>query len=109
MTTRVLLVEDDPEQLSLRKLIFERSGYEVASARNAVEAMERRAGCRVVVMDLKIPTEEDGLALIRTIGSSARIIVLSGAASGDLPVDLFLLKPCHTRTLLDAVAKLSAG
>jgi len=106
--SRVLLVEDDPDQLALRKLIFERNGYEVAAARDAQEAIEKLAGCKVVVMDLKIPATKDGLELIRVVGHSARIIVLSGAGPGDLPVDLFLQKPCRTPVLLDAVAKLAA-
>lgn len=103
----VLLVEDDPEQLELRKAILERKGYSVATARNAAEGMEGRFGCKVIVMDLRIPEERDGLNLIRAIGDSARIIVLSGGGMPELPVDVFLLKPCPTRVLLDAVARLS--
>jgi CheY-like chemotaxis protein len=106
---RVLLVEDDSEQLALRKLIFERSGYEVAAAVSAREALEQLPGCEVVVMDLKIPEAQDGLELIHAIGNSARIVVLSGAGEADLPVDLFLLKPCSTPVLLAAVAKLCAS
>ena len=106
---RVLLVEDDPEQLALRRLIFERSGYEVVEAGSSSEALQRLNGCQVVVMDLKIPEAKDGRELIRAIGNSARIIVLSGAGEPDLPVDLFLLKPCSMQVLLDAVAKFCAG
>ena len=103
----VLLVEDDPEQLELRKVILERHGHRVTTARNAAEAMERLSGCKVIVTDLRIPEESDGLNLIRAIGNSARIIVLSGGGMPELPVDVFLLKPCPTRVLLDAVARLS--
>lgn len=103
----VLLVEDDPEQLELRKVILEREGHRVAAARNVTEALERLSGCQVVVMDVRIPEERDGLNLIRAIGSSARIIVLSGGAIPDLAVDVYLSKPCPTRVLLDAVARLS--
>jgi CheY-like chemotaxis protein len=105
---RVLLVEDDPDQLALRKLIFERNGYQVADASSAREALDRLPGCDVVVMDLKLPEAQDGLELIHAIGESARIIVLSGAGEANVPVDLFLLKPCSTQVLLDAVAKLCA-
>ena len=103
----VLLVEDDPEQLELRKVILERHGHQVTTARNAAEALERLSGCQVIVTDLRIPEEHDGLNLIRAIGDSARIIVLSGGGIPDLPVDVFLLKPCPTRVLLDAVALLA--
>ena len=104
----VLLVEDDLEQLELRRSILERSGHHAGSACSAAEALRLLPGFEVVVMDLRIPDENDGLDLIRAIGSSARIIVLSGGAPPELPVDLFLSKPCPTRVLLDAIARLSA-
>ena len=104
----VLLVEDDPEQMELRRTILERSGHRVGSAHSAAEALELFSGFEVIVMDLRIPEESDGLNLIRAIGTSARIIVLSGGPAPDVPVDVFLSKPCPTRVLLDAVDKLSA-
>jgi CheY-like chemotaxis protein len=104
----VLLVEDDPEQLELRRTLLERSGHRVGSAHSAAEALELLSGFEVIVMDLRIPEESDGLNLIRAIGTSARIIVLSGGSPPDVPVDVFLSKPCPTRVLLDAIARLSA-
>jgi len=104
----VLLVEDDADQLQMRKLIFERSGYTVREARTAAQALALAAGSDVIVMDLGIPQREDGLQLISAIGRASRIIVLTGDASGlDLPVDLQLQKPCSSRVLLDAVARLA--
>ena len=104
----VLLVEDDPEQLELRRAILERSGHRVGSASSAAEALGRLPGFEVILMDMRIPEESDGLNLIRAIGSSARIIVLSGGPAPDLPVDVFLAKPCPTRVLLEAIDRLSA-
>ena len=64
----------------MRKQILEQAGHEVVTAETAAEAIEQLAGCQVVVMDLHIPTPEDGLRLIQAASGSARIIVLSGAA-----------------------------
>ena len=75
---RILVVEDDPIQLEMRRQILEHAGYEVVAAQNASEALERFAGCPVVVMDLRIPEPEDGLRLIQALAGKARIIVLSG-------------------------------
>ena len=104
----VLLVEDDADQLQLRTLIFERSGHTVRAARTATEALALVAGSDVIVMDLRIPQLEDGLWLISSAGSASCIIVLTGDTGGlNLDVDLQLQKPCPSRVLLDAVARLA--
>jgi CheY-like chemotaxis protein len=105
--TTVLLVEDDPDQLHIRRLIFERAGYAVRSAHNATEALALAAGSAVVVTDLRIPELADGLRLIASLRASSRIVVLTGDISDcELDVDLQLRKPCSSRFLLDAVANL---
>ncbi|HEV2690656.1 MAG TPA: response regulator, partial [Bryobacteraceae bacterium] len=103
---RVLIVEDDPGQLEMRKLILEQAGYEVLTAQSAAEALDRLPGCQVVLMDLQLPTPEEGLRLIEAAKGRARIIVLSGGAQdSDLPVDEFLTKPCSSKKLLETVAR----
>jgi two-component system sensor histidine kinase/response regulator len=103
---RILVVEDDPIQLEMRRQILEHAGHQVVTAQNASEALERFAGCPVVVMDLRIPEPEDGLRLIQTIAGQARIIVLSGGAvDPTLPVNEFLTKPCPSKRLLAAIEK----
>jgi CheY-like chemotaxis protein len=103
---RILVVEDDTSQLEIRKQILEHAGYEVVTAQDASEALERWGGCPVVVMDLRIPESEDGLRLIRAIAGRARIIVLSGGVvDPKLPVDEFLSKPCPSRRLLASIEK----
>jgi CheY-like chemotaxis protein len=106
---RILVVEDDTDQLNMRRLILEHAGHEVVTAETASEAVERLPGCQVVVMDLQIPTQEAGLGLIQAASGSARIIILSGAAADiELPVDEFLTKPCSSKRLLEAIAKVTA-
>ena len=103
---RILVVEDDAEQLEMRKLILEQAGYEVATAQTASEALDRLAGSQVVLMDLRIPTPEEGMRLVDAAKGVARIVVLSGAApNAALPVDEFLIKPCSSRKLLEVIAR----
>ena len=107
---KILVVEDDPSQLEIRKQILEHAGHTVVTAQDADGAIERSAGCQVVLMDLRLPEPEDGLRLIRAIDGRARIIVLSGGeVDPELPVDEFLRKPCPSRRLLESVAKWSGG
>jgi len=103
---RILVVEDDTSQLEIRKQILEHAGYEVVTAQDAAEALERWQDCPLVLMDLRIPEPEDGLRLIQAIAGKARIIVLSGGqVDPTLPVDEFLTKPCPSKRLLESIHK----
>jgi CheY-like chemotaxis protein len=103
---RILVVEDDSGQLEMRRLILEQSGYDVVTAETAAEALDRLPGCQLVLMDLQLPTPEDGMRLIRAASGLARIVVLSGGEHHDMPpVDAFLAKPCSSRKLLETIAR----
>jgi CheY-like chemotaxis protein len=103
---RILVVEDDAIQLEIRKQILEHAGHEVVTAQDASEAVGRWECCPIVVMDLRIPTIEDGFRLIGAIAGRSRIIVLSGSlVNSSLPVDEFLTKPCPSKRLLESIDK----
>jgi DNA-binding response OmpR family regulator len=111
---RVLLVDDDADALELRKLILESHGHEVLCAKTAAGAREQFSPDQVVVLDLRVPEAEDGLALIRDF-KAARIIVLTGAPS-DLEgreertlVAAVLTKPARSEQLLAAITAPPAG
>jgi CheY-like chemotaxis protein len=111
---RILVVEDNPQQLSVRCLLLELSGHEVFPASSASDAMSLLSlHCpEVLLMDLCLPKVEDGLALLRAGAHqpfALRIVVLSG-----WPEELYekpeaalaahiLVKPVATRILLEAV------
>ncbi len=106
LMARILVVEDDPDQLEMRKLILEHAGYEVVAAQTGPQAIDNLPGCQVVVMDLRMPSAEDGLRLIQAASGSAKIIVLSGGdVEASLPVDEFLTKPCSSKRLLETIAR----
>jgi DNA-binding response OmpR family regulator len=112
---RVLVVDDDRAGLELRKLTLERRGHQVTTASDASEARSAflSAPPETVILDLRLPQLEDGLALIREFRATApnvRIVVLSGANT-DLDgrpetamVDQVLGKPVRSERLLDAIA-----
>ncbi|HLG98459.1 MAG TPA: response regulator [Bryobacteraceae bacterium] len=107
----ILVVEDDLDQLSMRRQLLEDAGYEVRTAQSAAAALPQLRGCHAVLMDLRIPQVDDGVKLILAATElSARIIVLSGARSERaLPVDEFLVKPCSSKKVLETVARFCAG
>jgi CheY-like chemotaxis protein len=113
---RILIVEDDPDQLELRRLLLEKAGHEVWTALSRFQANQlfEEANPSVVIMDLRLPRLEDGQALIqdlRTLSKTVRIFVESGAV-GDLSVlpeakmvDQLLNKPSPIPLLLKLIAK----
>jgi DNA-binding response OmpR family regulator len=102
---RILLVDDDPTLLVVLSEQLRDDGYEVATARDGVEALHRlEAGWPdLVLLDLMMP-RVDGLALARRIKSEADlpIIVLSAIDTADSKARLldevaedYVSKPYH--------------
>jgi DNA-binding response OmpR family regulator len=116
----VLLVDDDADALSIRKLIFENDGHQVAVASTAslARAQFHAETPDSVVLDLRLPDAEDGLALIREFRDASlkvKIIVLSGCCA-DLDqriegwmVDEVLSKPVRSEVLLRAISSRRSG
>ncbi len=81
---KVLLVDDDVEQLSIRTMLLEKSGFAVVKASDAKRAREVAAEHRpnCVLMDLNVPTYADGLALIhdlKAMDDNVRVLILTGS------------------------------
>jgi DNA-binding response OmpR family regulator len=114
---KVLLVEDDPDQLYLRSLLLKHCGFECFEASTLASALQVAAdqAPRCAMVDLRLPTEAAGLELIRKLrGCDPQlwIVVLTGtnpARFRQLPeaalVNDFLTKPVHSAEM---VAKLNA-
>lgn len=82
----VLVVEDDPDQLMIRAMLFRQSGFHVVEAVSGAAAMEAALITKLTcaVLDLRLPTEAEGLELIRNLKSAqpaVRIFVLTGSQS----------------------------
>jgi DNA-binding response OmpR family regulator len=102
---RILLVEDDPDQLGIRRMLLEKAGHQVRTATCAEEAMSNAEGSQVVVMDL-VPGCD---ALLAELPESARLIVLSGreaSAAMAARSACQLRKPCSTRVLMETIARI---
>ena len=113
---RVLLVDDEPGGLEIRKMLLERDGHQVSTAADAHAAREQfqKNVPECVILDLRLPSPEDGLALVREFRQAApgvRIVVLAGWRADlegrpeqDL-VDEVLAKPIRSERLVNAVRK----
>jgi DNA-binding NtrC family response regulator len=81
---KVLVADDEQDQLSLLCMLLQRSGFEAIGAVDSLSAAQlaraRKPECAVV--DLRLPTEERGLWLIgelKRLDPAIHIIVLTGA------------------------------
>ena len=120
---RVLLVDDDADQLEIRRLLAEQAGHQVSAAGDAGMARARFSELHpeVVVLDVRIPKcdvgtpkREEGLALIREFYAAdpaPRVLVLSGWP-GDIAgrpeaalVEEVLIKPVRSQRLLELLER----
>jgi CheY-like chemotaxis protein len=112
----VLLVDDDPGGLEIRKMLLERDGHRVTTATDASAARDqfREHVPDCVILDLRLPSPEDGLALVREFreaGRGVRIVVLAGWGADleghpeQVLVDEVLAKPVRSERLITAVRK----
>jgi type II secretory ATPase GspE/PulE/Tfp pilus assembly ATPase PilB-like protein/CheY-like chemotaxis protein len=109
---KVLLVDDEDSLRKVMKELLEREGYEVAEARDGVQALDQvdRMGPDIIVLDLNLPGL-DGygvLSHLRSRPATATIPVIVLTAKGDednevrvfeLGADDFLTKPFRARAL----------
>jgi DNA-binding response OmpR family regulator len=113
MRRRILLVEDDPKTRTTVALYLEREGYDVVTAADGVEALERarEREPHLVVLDLMLP-RLDGLAVCRELrdsGNPAIIMVTARSTEEDkltgldLGADDYVTKPFSPRELMARV------
>jgi CheY-like chemotaxis protein len=98
---KILVADDDADQLSLRCMLLARSGFQTMAAADASSAMQLAAAHKpdCAVVDLRLPTEELGLRLIRELKSlhpAMHLLVLTGG-------DALRLRKIPESGLIDAI------
>ena len=123
---RLLVTDDDPIQLKLRKMVLQAAGHDVAVAGDCPQTLRALEGqaADVLIMDLRLPNERGdpdarcGMALIRQIhdrGCRTKVIVLSGwpeelyGSPEESMVGRVLVKPVPPAELLGAIKELTDG
>ena len=92
--TKILIVEDDDDQLTLRTILLEGHGFSCATAATVVAAKRAFSADasdggppegglpECVLMDLRLPAESDGVQFIQWLDSLPRppaIVILTGS------------------------------
>jgi DNA-binding response OmpR family regulator len=81
---KILLADDDRDQLALRSTMLAHYGFETLQATSVAAALRLTAAEHpdCVVLDLNLPSTADGLRLIRELkqlDTDVRVFVLTGA------------------------------
>ncbi len=112
-TTRILVVDDDPEVRTLLRRCLERESYVVCEAQNGDElfAELERHPVNLITLDLALGGE-DGLDLARRIRAKHNVPIVMISGKGDtidrvvgleLGADDYITKPFHLREVLARV------
>jgi two-component system, cell cycle response regulator DivK len=114
----ILIVDDNPANLKLVRVLLATEGYEVRTATTADEALSVLGAFRprLILMDVQLPGM-DGLELTRRLKAApatrdtAIVALTAYAMKGDeeralaAGCDGYIAKPIDTRTLPDIVAR----
>ena len=120
--SHVLIVDDDPDLLSVMRMGFERQGFDVATAtdgRAALKAFQARAP-DLVITDLIMPDMEgiETTRAMKALDPRVPIIAVSGGGSGGgglflsvadlIGADVTVAKPFRMVDLISIAARLLA-
>jgi len=113
-TIKIMLVDDEERFLTTTKKLLNKKGYDVLTAMNGKEALER-LGCGpldVIILDVKMP-DMDGLETLgrlKKTNPGIEVILLTGHASVDAAVEGmrlgafdYLMKPCDVEDLIEKI------
>jgi CheY-like chemotaxis protein len=115
----ILLVDDESSILETLRQVFEREGYEVATARSSAEAVgliKRNGRFDAVITDLNMEKEDIGLEVARVAMKSKprpAVVICTGFASMansraalEMGVDYMAHKPVELTDLISALNRL---
>lgn len=111
---KVLVVDDEPMNCDLARVVLEREGHQVQPAANGRAALDAFAAAAfdLVLMDINMPVMDGIMATrrLREQGWSGPIIFVTGSTSGaeeqvamEAGGTLFMRKPYRRQQLLDAI------
>lgn len=119
MKRRILLVDDEVAVLLTLKAVLEISGFEVDTAASAREGKSKlhTNEYQMVITDMRMESEASGLEVIEAARAApyhpaVALLTAFPAAEEDwqeMGADKMLVKPMHTRVLLEQLEKLLAS
>jgi DNA-binding response OmpR family regulator len=120
MAAKIFVVEDDPDILSLLQVFLSSRGYQIATATNGREALDRIRDVRpdVLITDVMMP-EMNGYQLVHQLSTEVydiptpKIIILTSRTDSsdvqrgiNVGADMYITKPFDMNDLASRVEEL---
>jgi CheY-like chemotaxis protein len=122
----VLIVDDDTDFITISKLVLEKHGYEVTTASNGDECLQKIESKKpdLIILDMIMTRPDEGFDVSRDLRNSEQtkhIPILMVTSVNDtatyrvgpdetwLPVDVFIEKPVRPEQLLHEVTTMLKG
>ena len=117
MEKNILIVDDEEEHLRSLKRLFEKESYLVTTATRGKKAIEilRAESFQVVLTDLKMPGEVDGLDILKTVstlGLDCQVILMTAFGTVETAVEAmktgaydFITKPIRKLQVVKTVER----
>jgi CheY-like chemotaxis protein len=122
----ILIIDDDPDITEAMRIVLEKQGYCVETAKDSEDGMEQLKAARpdLIILDVMMNSLREGFVLSRALKEDSKykhipILMVTAAkekigidfkpAAGDeawLPVEEFLEKPVEPELLLNKVKEL---
>ncbi|MBT4539157.1 response regulator transcription factor [Candidatus Woesearchaeota archaeon] len=113
MAKKILIIDDDMEDLDTMKDVLEKGGYSVVTANNGADGLDKvKDGFDLIIIDVQMPTLSgyDLLRLLRErINHDAKMIYATIIPKADVrmeDIDGFIQKPFTSESLLNKVKSL---
>jgi DNA-binding response OmpR family regulator len=120
MSTRVLIVEDEPNIVESLTFLLRRAGFDVAAAGDGESALAdlRSQPARLMILDLMLP-KANGFEVLKAVkadpalrGMPVLILTAKGQTQDrrraqEIGVDAFMTKPFSNRDIMDEVRRLT--
>jgi CheY-like chemotaxis protein len=120
---KILVVDDDPDFVEATRMVLEPAGYEVITAADGDEGLERSRSENpdLVILDVIMSTVLDGLSMSQRMGEDPEqaaipILMVTSIANSDyrelfptdeyVHIDDFVSKPIAPEDLLQRVSRL---
>ena len=122
MAKKILLVDDEPELLEMVKIRLEANNYEVITASDGQEGLDKakREKPDIIILDIMLPRMDGykvcGLLKADTRHNKIPIIMFTARAQEsdeklgkELGADAYITKPFEPQVLLEKIRKLLEG
>jgi CheY-like chemotaxis protein len=117
MSKKILVVDDEPEDLNTMKTILEEEGYKVSTASDGLEALKFLTGngFDLILIDIKMPSLSgyDLLRLLREkLNHKVKMAYVSIVPEKEIDmtdIDGFIQKPFSPESFLEGVKKAIGG